>query len=560
MAIMKAGNPQRFGKKWLLVATLAVLVLAAAAVFFLVLPRVPAVKSWRSNQLARKAVEAMDAADWARAQAKTIASFQLDPQNPNALRASARLNDAAGMPQALGFYRSLLATGQATGDDYLHYADSLLRAGSYPPFLAAVTEAGNRLPGDPRVRLLLARYAVVAGDWSAVSNILQEILNSDQASDDDKSLAAQILLSVPVPEGRQPAAKWILDHPAGKTSKLLDSVLANPGVPEELRKRAASALENLPGRRFDGRIEVAASRLRSTPGDKEQVFAGLLREAKTPDDRRALASFFVRAGENQRALDLLPLATARTRKDFFLVWLDASAGLGRWDEVMNVLKTGPNPLEPALRDLYIARCYEALGQETSAGIYFERAARTPTEDRDLLFYLAGYFHQRDRLSLAEIVLRRLTNDPLASRSAYEALLNIFRFRGNSAGLLGVLEEMSQRWPKDPAVANDRNYLLLLLDRDISRTLERCRVLERENPDLFPLKMTRALALLRARRAAEGLEIFQDSLVQFGQLLPGQKAVFSALLEANGLTDAAASVRAELGKAQLLPEERALITK
>jgi tetratricopeptide (TPR) repeat protein len=373
-------------------------------------------------------------------------------------------------------------------------------------------------------------------------------------------VAAQILLSIPLPDGKELAARWILDQPAGESSRLLDRVLATSGVPEDLRRRAARVIEKLPGRSFEGRVEVAASRLRSQPGEKEQVFEDLRREAKSPEDKRALASFLVRAGENQRAIDLLPLAAARTRKDCFLVWLDASAGLGRWDEVMNTLKAGQNPLEPALRDLYIARCYEALGQEKSADIYFERAARTPTEDRDLLFYLAGYFNQRGRLPLAEIVLRRLTSDHMASRSAYESLLNIYRTHGNSSGMLGVLDDMRQRWPKDPAVANDRNYLLLLLDRDISRTLERSRLLELENPDLFPLKMTRALAFLRARRPGEGLKIFENSQIQFGQLLPGQKAILSALLQANGMTDAAAAVRNGLEKAQLLPEERALLEK
>lgn len=560
MATNEAPDFPRFGKWRLALIILAVLVPVVAAL--LVLPRVPAVKSWRSDQLARQAVEAMDSADWARAHTKTIASFQLDPKNPNALRAAARLNAAAGMPQALGFYRTLLATGQATGDDYLHYSDSLLRSGSYPPFLAAVAEAGNRLPGDTRVSLLLARYALVAGDWAAASNLLKGVLDSAEASAANKSLAAQILLSIPIPESRRLAAEWLLDNPAEKNpdSRLLDAVLATPGIPENLKNRAASAVEKLPGRQFNGRIEVAASRLRSNPGDAGQVFQELLGEAKTIDDRRELASFFIRAGQNQRAIDLVPLATARTRRDLFLIWLDAAAGLGKWDEVLNILKSTQNPLEPALRDLFIARCHEALGQEPLAGISFERAARSPTEDRDLLFYLAGYFNQRGRLPLAEVVLRRLTGDPLASRSAYEALLNINRIRGDSKELLEVLEEMSKRWPKDPAVANDRNYLLLLLNRDIARTLERSRLLEQGNPDLFPLKMTCALALLRDGRAAEGLKIFENSKIQFGQLLPGQKAIFSALLEAGGKHDAAVAVGAGLEKEKLLPEEKALLAK
>ena len=226
--------------------------------------------------------------------------------------------------------------------------------------------------------------------------------------------------------------------------------------------------------------------------------------------------------------------------------------------MLNVLRSGETPLEPALRDLYIARCYEAMGQNGQANAFFERAARTPTEDRELLFYLAGYFNQRGQIALAEIVLGRLSRDAVASRAAFEALVNLYRSRGDTRKLSDTLEDMTRRWPKDPAVLNDRNYLLLLQNRDIAQTLERSRTLALGSPDLFPLKMTYALALLRSGRAAEGLNVFKDSPIQLAQLLPNQKAIFAALLAANGRKADAASVVSSFNPAALLPEERQLL--
>ena len=118
--------------------------------------------------------------------------------------------------------------------------------------------------------------------------------------------------------------------------------------------------------------------------------------------------------------------------------------------------------------------------------------------------------------------------------------------------------MAKRWPKDPAVLNDRNYLLLLQDRNVAQALEKSRNLARENPGLFPLKMTYALALLRSGRAEEGLNVFQNSPVQLVQLLPHQKAIFAALLAANGKREAATSIVSALSPAGLLPEERQLL--
>ncbi len=563
MPIPEGPAVPRFGKWRLALVILFIITLLAAILFLFVLPRIPAVRSWRSEQLAREAIKAMETGDWPLAQTKTIASFQLDPKNPAALRSAAKLNMAAGMPQALIFYRALVATGHATGEDRIHYSEALLREASYSAFLQEIAEAGKQLPDDPRIQLLLANYAFSAGDWSAVGKILTPLLSSATLPLSLKTPAAEMLLAVPVPESRRLAAEWVLGISSTKnpdSARLLDTLLSTSDIPQDLRNRATTAVEKIPGRRFEGRIQSATAHLRAHPGDREQVFQSLLKEANSPDDRRALASFFVRTGENQRALDLLPLATARTRKDSFLVWLDATAGLGRWDDVLNALKSGTVPLEPALYNLFVARCQEALGRQDVAESYFERAAETPTEDRALLFYLAGYFNQQHRLPLAEIVLRRLAGDPLASRKAYESLVNLHRIRGNSKELLDVLEEMTERWPKDPAVANDVNYLLLLQERDIARTLERSRRLLEENPGLFPLKITHALALLRTGRATEGLELFANSEIQFGQLLPGQKAVFAALLKANGREDTAEAVRNGLKNSALLPEENALIAE
>lgn len=558
---MEVGHSSRFGK-WrplLLISITLVLVIGGLGLF--VLPRLTMVKSWRSDQLARQAMAAMDSAEWTRAYQKSTAALQLGRQNPEALRAAARLNSAAGLPLALTFHRELLATGQASATDYLRYSDALLQAGLYSAFLKVMAETEPQLPGDPRVKLLLARYASATGDWPSASPLLREILSSPQASPADQALAARVLLSLPIPEGHRPAAEWLLENLTGNEadSSPLEAILATPQLPDDLRNRASAAIEKIPGRHFEGRIAIATTRLRAHPENKEQVFRELEQKVKTPEDQRALASFFVQAGENQRALDLLPLSLARTRKDFFLVWLDAAAGLGKWEEVLQTLKSPSIPLEPALRDLFRARCHEALGEKSAADTWYEQAARTPTEDNTILFYLAGYFNQQNRFPLAVTVLKRLTSDPLASRTAYQSLINLYRLRGDSEALRQILADMHQRWPQDAAVSNDLNYLNLLLKHDLASTLEKSSRLNSENPDLFPLKITYALALLRADRAEEGLQVFEGSDIQLGQLLPGQKVIFSALLQANGMTDAALSARSALDPTLLLSEERALIT-
>jgi len=547
--------------KWALFAIAAVILLAAALMAVLILPRMPSFKKWRCERLADEASRAMDAGDWADAQSKVIAAYQLEPGNAAALRAAARLNAAAGLPDALVFFRNLMTSGGATSEDYVNYADILLRFGSYQLFQDALGEAEKRLPNDVRLQVLLARYALVAGDGEAASRNLRAALASDKLTNSQKVDVALLMLSLPRVDDRRlggQALCRIAETDAEGARRLLAAVLAAPGTPDDVREQAAAILKSLPGSSFEGKVEAAHAMIKIHPGRRKEAIDELVREARSPDERRAVAAFLVRLGENERALELAPLVAVRSRRDLFLIWLDAKAGLGQWDEVLNVLRSGQTPLEPALRDLYIARCYEALGQEGQAAAFFERAARAPTEDRELLFYLAGYFNQRGRVPMAEIVLERLTRDAVASRGAYEALVNLYRSRADTRKLGDTLEAMSRRWPKDAAVNNDRNYLRLLQDRDIAQTLEKSRVLEAQNPDLFPLKMTYALALLRSGRSAEGLKVFERSPVQLAQLLPQQRAIFSALLAANGMKDAASSVAATINPAVLLPEERRLL--
>ena len=537
------------------------ILLAIGLGLLLILPRLPAFKNWRSDRLALEAEKAMDSGDWASAQNKVIAAYQLEPGLAPALRAAARLNAAAGLPEAIVFYRKLIASKGAVNEDYVNYADVLLRFGSYQLFQDIIGEASKRLPKDVRIQLLLSRYALVAGDGTAASRYLKEVLASLSLSQNQRAEAALLMISLPDAGDRRAGAESLCRIAMGdpkSARKLLAAVLGEKGTPDDVRERAAAMLKNLPGNSFEGRTESALSMIQVHPDRRKEILNDLTRDAKTPDERREVASLLVRLGENERALDFAPLIEARSRRDLFLIWLDAKSGLGQWDDVLNILRSGETPLEPALRDLYIARCYEALGQEGQAGAFFERAARTPTEDRELLFYLAGYFSQRDRIPMAVIVLDRLSRDAIASRSAFESLVNIYRSRGNTTKLAETLEAMAKRWPKDAAVLNDRNYLRLLQDRDIAQTLERCRVLASENPDLFPLKMTYALALLRANHAAEGLKVFQNSPVQLSQLLPQQKAIFAALLAANGKADAAASIVSTLNPEALLPAERKLL--
>ncbi len=543
------------------------LLLLAVLVGFLILPRLPFVRKWRAAQLANEALAEMTGGDWTTAYRLTLAAYQLAPLEPGPLRAAARLNAAAGMPQALTFFRGLIQSGQATTDDEIDFATALLQSGSFPAFVEQIGELQARLGDDLRVGLLLARYAIVSGDIASAERILTLALAGSDAGEKVNTArfaeAARLLSELPTASALHTASTWFLNTPpppgdirrAGDLHKLL----RRPDLPEQRRAEVLAALTTLPGERFNALLEDASVRIAANPSLADSVAASLRREALSDAERQLLAAAMIRWGLHEETLRYLPLREARRRRDLFLIWLDATTAAGRWDEARNALSSTDIPLESLLRELYLARCEAELGRLEAAAIGFERAARMPTEDRELLFYLAGYFNQRDMPALAAIVLERLERDPITGRAAFEARLNLHRVRGETEGMLAVLIRMKERWPKDPAIASDVNYLTLLLGRELSPATERARLLMEANPDLFPLKMTYALGLLKTGKVPAALSLFEISRVRLADLLPGQRAIFAAILNANGMSDVVAGVLEGLRPESLLPEELALLS-
>src|SRR5262245_59010905 len=99
------------------------LLLAAGAVAFIYAR--PSIQKWRAVQLSEKAEKLFDAKNYAEAQKKAIAAYQLDPANPEIQRTVGKILAHIGHPQAIDLFRSLYEDGKANGEDKLFYAQLL---------------------------------------------------------------------------------------------------------------------------------------------------------------------------------------------------------------------------------------------------------------------------------------------------------------------------------------------------------------------------------------------------------------------------------------------------
>lgn len=549
--------PGRYRAAWIVAA----LVLAAASALMVI--RHPRFKSWRATQLATQAVAALERGEAETAQSKAAAAFQLAPKNFDVVRAAARVTAAQKDPQAIGFYRSLAKSGVATGDDLASLAEVALDTGKFDVFEESVQLALDRLPaGDLRVERMLGRYALMNEDFPAAISAFRHVAETTPESATAKLDLAAALLASPELSVRRtapPIVEEAIRIQPDLTAPALRLLARSEGLLRETRLDAASRLLAMPDVPFEDRLDILRLQIAIEPSLRDPVVEDVVRsiDVSNLERRTVVAKWLVHIGENQRAFDLLPLQDASARIDWFLVWLDAAAGLGKWSDVELALERPGAALPESVRELFLGRAISEQGKPGSP-THYERAINAAGGDLERLVYLAGYFSAIGQFSLAERALNRLADDPASARTAWEALIGLYRRQHDTQALLRALGKMSVRWKGDPIIENDLLYLRLLTRQNLAQAAEAARAAATESPENLPFQITHALALLRQDRAGEAAAIFEGSNLQLGQLLPHQRAVFAAILEANGDRGSARDVANLIDHDALLPEEIELL--
>lgn len=531
--------------------------------FGLMLTRHPRFKSWRATQLADKALASMAAGDTQTATNQAVAAYQLAPKNLTVLRAAARVTSEQGNPQGLIFYRTLAQTNTATGEDYLGFAKIALTLGAIDVFQENIQQAVRLLPpGDLRVEQLLGRYALLNGDHAAAITAFRTIADAKPASAEAKLDLAAALLSSPTDSLRRtapPLVEEALKLEPGLAAHGLILLAGAGGLPPETRVEALDRLLAMRDLKLADRLEALRQKITLDPADRSRIVDEVAKIAVSgsPGEREAGARWLVQVRENQRAVEILPLEAAAARMDWLLIWLDATAGLGRWSDVQAALDRPDVALPDSVRELFYGRALDAQGKPF-AQVHYEKALAAAGNDTERLFYLAGYFNEMGAHKLSIAALNKLTENPDFARTAYQGLIGIYRRMQDTRGLLELLERMYRRWPSDLAVGNDLRYLRLLTGTDIAEAVQSAREVATRNPGVLPFQMTLALGLLRQGRAEEAAGIFEESKIQIAQLLPQQRAIFAAILAATGDRNSAAGVANLTDRSQLLSEEAALI--
>src|SRR6058998_3653116 len=75
----------------------------------------------------------------------------------------------------------------------------------------------------------------------------------------------------------------------------------------------------------------------------------------------ALAGWLNKIGRPAKTLEVLPEARASQRQDLSLQYINALAGLQRWNEIKDLLMSERFPIEPMFQHVYLAAAQKQLG-------------------------------------------------------------------------------------------------------------------------------------------------------------------------------------------------------
>ncbi len=551
------GRSEAFRKRWGALALVGVTLIVA---FLLsARPLYHNLKRWRARQLASQAERLLSEQKWPEASEKAQGAFLLCPTEPDAIRAVATLETKAGLPGALEFWQTLLATGRATPADRRSYVAAALSSGAPGRAHAELARLLTEEPDQPADLWLLARVCLAEGDPSAAGRFAAAAATGDPTNRQYRLFAATLSGDAAQAGARQ--VVWGLGREDDAIGlQALEYLASLRDLPADQLRELASLLEKHPLRRTADRLLALTLRLRAQPARRAQVLDAATDAFAHSDaaDRRDFGAWLNQQGEFNRTLAVLPLADARQRMDLFIVHLDALASLGRWSEIEALLKDRTTPLPPVYREAFQARCALQLKDPGLAAACWRRALAAAENNLSDLWWLADYAGKNGEVGAARKAYRAWMDRVRDPRPGYQALTRLLEQTGTTAELRDLLAEGLKHWPDDPALRNDHAYLSLLLGDELDRCRRTAEELVAQNPDSLPIRTTLALARYRLKDFPGALQVYAGQDYDWQAALPGNRAVYAAVLAANHATAEARRLARGLPAAALRPEEAALV--
>ena len=251
---------------------------------------------------------------------------------------------------------------------------------------------------------------------------------------------------------------------------------------------------------------------------------------------------------------------ALAKTEWLLIYLDALAGLGRWNDVFTMLDANSvSGLSESIRMLFLARAAQKSGDsENAAKNWREMHLSLQYEKPEVVSFVAAYTM---RIGENEQAAKVFTVLARRRESALEGYLGIIRCTPKNSpaiDLIPVYNEFLEVFPNLEEARSDRAYLQLLTNQSGFDAAVLARDNLKKSPNSLAAMSIAALALLKDGEPAQADEIYKDKLIAWSTAPEPWKNIRAAVLYANGKKSEADEIASTIRKDQLRPEERALL--
>lgn len=534
------------------------------AALFEIKPALREISFWRSRRYATKAEVDLNAENWQAAQIKASLAYQIQPAEPTAIRAVARLQSLTGNSAgALTFWDMLAEANALTPADRRMQVEDLLRSDMIPQARRAMEGLLAEAPNDPQNLRAAAKWAAAEKNSEQALKFAERALAADPASTQGKLLLGLLQCETPRVGAREAGFETLVKLTESRERPGLEALVflsTRKDLPDRHKSTVIMGLRNHPLASEQHRLIALDLEIAAHPEQRDALLDAAVEQYKKADalSQRTFGVWLNSRNECKRTLDLLPLEEAMKRKDFLLVTLDAMAQQKRWTEIEEVLQGKAVPLDEVYTELFLARASMELGRTSAADLHWRRAHVAASASPEQIRFLGGYAERVGQTDQAELAYRSLVNNAAASRVAYEGLLRLAEKRRDVGAVRELLADMLKRWPKDNSVRNDFAYFNLLRGDDFVGSLETARDLVAQSPSNLAHRTTLALANLRLHNPSAALAAYENLNIPWDRAPSSHRAVYAAVLGQNGKVSEARTHASALPVENLRPEERALI--
>ncbi len=523
-------------------------------------------RKWQERRLVAQANALVNEGDLKRASLDARRILQINPDSAEGCRIMASIAERASSSSAVEWRRRAADLTPGNVADLLALAKTASRFEDTANRDFALSRLPESAKNTAEYHIVAADIAQGRRDAAGMAEHLREAVRLDPANKENALRFAALQLSANDPtireEGRRTLAN-LQNEPAFRrdaTRRLVEDALRRRDFDQALV--AAKKLDQLPDREVSDQLLLLAA----LHGAVDPGFTPLLQQlqadaAANPERVAELISWMNLHQMPAAAISWasqLPLGVMSQRA-VPIALSDSYVAARDWTGIQRLVKNSNWGSLEFLRNALDARAFRELGSESEAAARWSEAVKGVGSDPKHAIQLADIVQKWGWRDQALELFWVAAKDPAKGDDALKALYRYYANTGASQDLYRVLVHRREFRPDDLDIQNNVAQLSLLLNLNAEQGQRLARDLYEREPANPAYASTYAFALYTRGDAKKALQVF--TALKPEQLRQPEIAAYYGVILAAANNKPQAEEFLALGeKAQLLPEERALIER